>query len=218
MAGFSDRSFALLEGLAANNHKDWYAEHRQDFKDHLQEPFAKMLEMTSVLLDGDDPSLRGGKRTMFRQHRDIRFSKDKRPYNTHVSGLLTASGVKDESGGLAYAQITADGGMMACGYYMLTAKQLAPFRDKMIAEPKKWEAVIERIEAAGFAMDMSSQLSSMPRGFSDHKDHALVDYIKLKNLVVTQPLTRKDWTNGNVPNRLVALSKACAPLLRFNPA
>jgi len=97
-AGFSKTSFKLLEDLERNNDKDWMAERRDDFKTHLQEPFANMLKLVSIMLDGDDPTLSGGKNTMFRLHRDTRFSKNKAPYNLHVSGLLTKSGRKSESG------------------------------------------------------------------------------------------------------------------------
>jgi uncharacterized protein (DUF2461 family) len=46
---------------------------------------------------------------VFRIHRDVRFSKDKKPYKTHVSATLTRDGQK-MSPGMLYVHIEPEGG------------------------------------------------------------------------------------------------------------
>jgi uncharacterized protein (TIGR02453 family) len=91
---FTPRSFELLEELAANNEKTWYDEHRDELQTYLRKPFAVVLELATDRLAETAVPFVGGAKTMFRQHRDIRFSKDKSPYSTHISGLLMPSGTK----------------------------------------------------------------------------------------------------------------------------
>ena len=38
------------------------------------------------------------KKSMFRINRDVRFSKDKRPYNQHLSAILSPDGTKTSQG------------------------------------------------------------------------------------------------------------------------
>lgn len=102
--GFTDRSFAWFEGLRADNSTDWFDEHRDTYADHVRDPFVALLEELSVALSGSSLPLRGGSQTMFRTHRDLRFTDDPRPYNEQVSALLTRDGTKDEAGPLLYLE------------------------------------------------------------------------------------------------------------------
>ena len=75
---FTPRAFELLEGLAANNNRPWYDEHRQAFEAHLREPFAGMLEQATERLEDTRVPLAGRAKTMFRQNR-FDFLKTNRP-------------------------------------------------------------------------------------------------------------------------------------------
>ena len=88
-SGFTERSFGLLRELRENNETAWFHEHREQFRQYLLEPFEQLLEEASDRLAASDHPLRGGRRTMFRLNRDVRFSADKSPYTCQVSGLLT---------------------------------------------------------------------------------------------------------------------------------
>lgn len=97
---FSQTTFSLLRNLDRNNDKAWFDAHRDEIRVHVQEPFEATLDAVEDRLAGSALPLKGGKQTLFRMNRDIRFSNDKRPYNAHVSGVLTASGAKDDPNGL----------------------------------------------------------------------------------------------------------------------
>ena len=215
MAGFSSESFALLRGLEANNERDWFHARKADIKAHVQEPFAALLEaLTNRLSDAPRP-LMGGRRTMFRMNRDVRFSEDKRPYKTAVSGMLTASGAKDEGGGVLYLQIGTDGGFLGTGFHMLSPKQLAPIRDAVVERSDEWDAVLDGLRAAGRALDAGNSLSSMPRGYAEHAGHRHAESIKLKSLLLREDLTEADWTSGDVVDVAERLARDAMPLLRF---
>jgi len=212
---FTQKTFDLLDGLTANNEKAWYDEHRKDFDAHVRQPFALALELASDGLADSPLPLRGGAKTMFRQNRDVRFSKDKSPYSTHVSGVLTPSGTKAEKEGLVYVQLDSSGGMIACGYYKLSPADLGPIRDKIIDEPNEFALVLKDLQAAGLSLSEEDKLINLPRGYEPHADHNYADYLKLKSFVTMVPLGRGAWLDGDIVDCIVAYAKSCASLLAF---
>ncbi|MEM7772349.1 MAG: DUF2461 domain-containing protein [Cyanobacteria bacterium P01_E01_bin.6] len=212
---FTQKSFDLLEELEANNEKAWYDEHREDFEAYLREPFAEVLELASDRLAETATPLVGSAKTMFRQNRDVRFSKDKSPYNTQISGLLTPSGTKAEKSGLIYLQLDSSGGMMACGFYQLKASELAPIRDQIMEQPKAFSVVLKDLEAAGLFLSDEDKLKTMPRGYEAYSDHEYADYLKLKSLIVQTSLPKSAWLKGDVLERLFEYGTGCASLLAF---
>ncbi|MFC7378079.1 DUF2461 domain-containing protein [Brevundimonas sp. GCM10030266] len=109
-SGFAPADLAFLTGLAANNDRDWFAAHRAAYDDGLKPALAALIADTSTACAARDLPLSGDpKRSVFRIHRDPRFSKDKRPYKTHVSCTLTRDGQK-MSPGMMYIHIEPEGG------------------------------------------------------------------------------------------------------------
>ena len=212
---FTPKSFELLEGLAENNEKAWYAEHKSDFETYLRHPFARVLELAAEQLADTEMPLAGGAKTMFRQHRDIRFSQDKSPYSTHVSGLLTPSGTKSDKEGVFYLHLDASGGMMACGFYKLKAGELGPIRDRIIDQPQLFADVLAQLDQAGLALSEDEKLKSMPQGYKEHDDHEYAHYLKLKSFVTKTDLPKRVWLNDDLVERIVSYVSGCQALLEF---
>lgn len=212
---FTRDTFETLAELRANNSKAWMEENRARVDNHCREPFEKMINAISFAMQVNDISLSGSKTTMFRLHRDVRFSNDKSPYNSHVSGLLSPSGTKNEGRGVLYLQINPDGGRVGCGHYMLDAKALAPLRDKMVENPDGFNKALKAVENSGYALSMDNSLTNMPRGFKEHAEHELANYIKLKSLAVLVDIPKAHWIDGDIIETAVNLAQACGPLLAF---
>ncbi|NEQ44877.1 MAG: DUF2461 domain-containing protein [Leptolyngbya sp. SIOISBB] len=215
---FTHKSFELLQGLAANNEKAWYDEHRREFEDYLREPFAGVLERVTEQLEETDAPLAGGAKTMFRQHRDIRFSKDKSPYSTHISGVLTPSGTKAEKAGLIYVHLDSSGGMIVCGFYQLKAAELAPLRDLIIDRPTEFARVLQDLSQADLSLSDTDKLTTMPRGYGQYEHHEYADYLKLKSFIVEVSLGKGAWIEGDIVDCIVEYAKNCASLLEFGRA
>lgn len=212
---FTAKSFALLEDLVANNEKAWYDKHRDDFEAYLRHPFCQVLELATECLASTPIPLRGGSKTMFRQNRDTRFSKDKSPYNTHVSGLLTPSGTKTEKEGIVYVHLDSSGGFIACGFYQLKSAELMALRDYIIKEPEAFSRMLNDLKDAGLTLENSHSLSAMPRAYKEYENHPYADYLKLKNLMVKVSFDRRAWLDGDIVNCIVEQANNCASLLEF---
>ena len=215
MAAFTKRSFDLLSALAVNNTRDWYAANKPDVEAHLLAPFAKTLEAISFRMEVDGLPYRGGKKTMFRMHRDVRFSKDKSPYKTNVSGMLTPGGTRSEGSGFVYLHLEPDGSFAACGRYNLSPKALGPIRDKIVAEPERFGEIVDGLKANGLDLMRDLSLKSMPRGYAEHADHPHAEAIKLKSMVVKQDLSDADWLSGDVVPIVSQMTVHCRSFIEF---
>ena len=212
---FSPRAFELLDALAANNEKAWYDGNKPEFEAELRVPFVQMLEAITESLEGSIAPLIGSKRTMFRQNRDVRFSKDKSLYKTNVSGLLSPSGVKGEGAGILYLHLDATGGFMVTGFYQFPTAKLGLIRDRILENSKRFQQMLDSLALHDLDLDRASSLTRMPKGYEAHADHVHADYIKLKNFVVVQNMPKSAWTSGDVVDRATHLALASADFLGF---
>ena len=87
--GFPKDLFKFFDELKANNNRDWFQAHKEDYAERVQEParafiraIAPRLSKISPHIVADDRKVGG---SMMRIHRDVRFSKDKRPYDPRVA-------------------------------------------------------------------------------------------------------------------------------------
>ncbi len=220
---FSPKSFDLLKDLRANNSKEWYAENRAAFKDHLLQPFEDMLVATSERLKDREFAMSGGAQTMFRQNRDARFNKGPDVYHRYVSGMLSPSGTKSASHGVIYARLTITGGFLSVGFHDLSTQQLNKMRDHILQNPDRFKAIIADLQAAGltFPEDMDAfdmpglTLATMPRGYADHKNSDLAPFIRRKSFAIFESQTKKIWLDNAVLERIVEIYAAMEDFLKF---
>jgi len=108
--GFAAADLAFLTGLAAHNEREWFTANRAVYDEGLKPTLSVLIDALNGELSARGLPLAGDpKKSVFRIHRDVRFSKDKRPYKTHVSATLTRDGQK-LSPGLLYVHIEPEGG------------------------------------------------------------------------------------------------------------
>ncbi|GGX58613.1 TIGR02453 family protein [Litorimonas cladophorae] len=213
--GFSAQTFQLLEGIRDNNNREWFHANKAEIKEHCQDPFAFLLVCATQELSDHSVRLSGGKQTMFRLNRDVRFAKNKDPYNYHVSGTLTRSGLKNEQGGLVYLRLDPSGGRLGAGYFGLTAKRMGPIRDRILEDPDRFKTLVEDLAKHDLEFGTESSLTNMPRGFTDKADHELAWALRMKNFMVTRPMKRNDWKGDGVVETVVDFVKATTAVLEF---
>ena len=215
MTLISKTSFDLLDQLARNNTKDWYDAHKADIKTQCLAPFGEMLEHVSNRLMDSDRPLEGSAKTMFRMHRDVRFSKDKTPYKSSVSGVLTPSGTKAEMAGMVYVEMNASGGWVAGGFYKLPTAQLSLIRQRIIDEPDAFQTVLDGLSDAGTGLADMDRLTRMPKGFSEYEDHPFAEDIKRKSFIIRADVAMASWLNGDVTGIVADLACTVGPLVKF---
>ena len=86
----------FLGDLRRHNDRTWFNEHKERYERALREPFLEFIadagpELRTISKNlVADPRPSGG--SLFRIHRDVRFSKDKSPYKTHAGAHFPLGG------------------------------------------------------------------------------------------------------------------------------
>jgi len=215
MSVFSESTFQCLEELELNNNRDWFVENKKRLEQEVRGPFASLLETLSDLLSENGLPLHGGPKTMFRMNRDVRFSNDKSPYKTFVSGLLTTTGTKDISTGLIYIHLDSSGGFVVSGLYQPPTERLYELRTSMIEKQSEFSATLNSLRRAGLELDPTDATKNMPRGFSEYSDHEHSESLKLKNIMVRRDLQPSEWWKPGFDTELVQFAMASRPILEF---
>ena len=106
--------FAELE---RNNRREWYHENKRRYYAHVKEPFEELVGELIFRIGKQDPEIAIEPReAIFRLARDTRFSRDKTPYKTHASAVISPGGRKHEGPGM-YVQLSARGVDIGGGVY-----------------------------------------------------------------------------------------------------
>ncbi len=119
MTFFTKDSVRFWKGLAKNNDKAWFDEHRKDYETHLRQPYLKLAEALVEQVKEVEPEYEvAPKKAIYRINRDVRFAKDKTPYKTEL-GITVGRHEKHDPGWPAYTcRISVHGVWTAGGLYM----------------------------------------------------------------------------------------------------
>jgi uncharacterized protein (TIGR02453 family) len=157
--GFPATAFEWFAGLERDNSRTYFTAHRDVYERDVREALEDLL----MELAGDF----GSDVTVFRQHRDVRFSKDKSPYKTRTYGVVRAPA------GAAgfYVEVSRLGLFAGTGYYQLAADQLERYRAAVLQDGRDVSGIVDGLEAEGFEV-FGEALKTAPRGFPRDHEHA----------------------------------------------
>jgi uncharacterized protein (TIGR02453 family) len=168
--GFGEDAVDFYVGLAADNSKAYWQARRQVYESSVARP----LQALAAELEPEF-----GESKTFRPYRDVRFSADKSPYKEQA-----AMGLRGEGGGILYVQLSAEGLLLAGGYYEPARDQLDRWRRLQDQPSITWELdeVIGGLAAAGYPLGEGDPLKTAPRGWP--KDHPRIDLLRRRRLEV----------------------------------
>lgn len=186
--GFDPEGIAFLANLGRNNNKAWFESHRAIYERAIVTPALRFVESMDGALRAIAPSVRsepkvGG--SLFRIHRDTRFSVDQRPYKTHV-GIRFRDGDTATSskctGPLFYVEFDARRLRLGVGVKEFGPEALAHYRRAVARRrvAKEIERVVEGAREAGHTV-LGDLLARVPAAYSDQADNEL---LKRKGLFV----------------------------------
>jgi uncharacterized protein (TIGR02453 family) len=169
--GFPADAFEWFRGIETDNSKHYFSTHRETYEVAVRDALQGLLEELAAEF--------GGTVKMFRQHRDVRFSRDKSPYKARTYGVIA-----ERSGGRTalYAQLSSEGLFAGTGYYVLATDQLARFRDAVVNDVTgpELESAVRGVETAGVET-FGEALRTAPRGYP--RDHPRIELLRHKSLI-----------------------------------
>jgi len=105
----------FLQSLSKNNNREWFSEHRDTYTTAYNNMIGFADHLLFKMNQHDHIETPSGKQSLFRMYKDVRFSKDKTPYNTHWSGRFKRATKKLRGG--YYYQIGSGCSYIACGFW-----------------------------------------------------------------------------------------------------
>ena len=215
MSFFTDDYMQFFKELAANNNKDWFDDNRKRYETSVKKPFNAFVQvMIDRVQAEDDRVTMAPKDGIFRINRDIRFSKDKTPYKTSNSAIVSPGGKKDKTKPGMYFEFGPEHLRYYGGAHMLDKDQVQSVREAIAKDLKGFDKLInDKNFAKYFNGVLGEQQKRMPA--------------ELKAAAEEQPLIlNKGWyfysqfdadniTAPNLPDLLMDRYHAAQPLSRF---
>ncbi len=209
-------AFEFLRGLAANNEKAWFEANRATYESAVRDPVAALVASVTTELTKLGLPLEGdAKRSMFRLHRDTRFSHDKRPYKTSVGVVWFRQGGSKGSPGVLYFHLDPAGCFVGAAFWHPEPEVLDSIRERIRVHPDRFDAMQAELRRAKLGLEDGERLSRMPKGFEDLKGTPVDPALRLKNFVVRRPLSDRVVQGRTLPGTVAAFAAQALPLLRF---
>jgi uncharacterized protein (TIGR02453 family) len=178
--GWPAAALAFYAGLEDDNSKEYWTSRKAVYQEQVLRPMEELLEELGP--EFGDPKI-------FRPYRDIRFSRDKTPYKTHIGATLGVS---------RYVQLSADGLSAGAGRWHLEPAELTRYRAG-VAGPDGAElaALVAALEKDGVEVQGHGTLKSAPRGYPG--DHPRIDLLRHKGLTTWRHWNPEPWLSTPAP-------------------
>jgi uncharacterized protein (TIGR02453 family) len=224
--GFRPAALAFLRALSRHNDRTWFEANRARYEAELRIPMAALVEEVDVRLGTIAPEIVGHpRRSLFRIHRDVRFSSDKRPYKTNVAawfyhgggdGTVSGAGRSGAHGGAGfYFDIGPDASSIGGGIWMPPRPTLTRIRARIDEEHGSLERILRdagvRRRFGGLATE--GMLTRMPRGYPD--THPAASLLRHQSFTLGRGLTERELFSGRLPDLLARDFARLVPLVRW---
>ena len=193
--GWPAEALEFYEGLEADNSKSYWTANKAVYEEKILRPMADLTEELATEF---------GEPKIFRPYRDIRFSKDKTPYKTHIGVVVGETG---------YVQLSAEGLGAGAGMWEMNPGQLARYREAVAGDRPGAELVqiVAGLEQADITVHGHGALKSAPRGYP--ADHPRITLLRYKGLTAWQQWPAGPWLEGaGVRDRVVSFFRTTRPL------
>lgn len=203
---FQKDSLEFLKDLQKNNNRDWFTEHKPTFVAMQKQVKEIFLEMQTDLEKHDEID----KMKIYRIYRDVRFSKDKTPYNPRFAVSFSRLG-KQLRGGY-FLQIKPGESMLGGGFWQPEKEDLYRLRKEIEQDAVEFREILEDKDFKKYfgGKFEGDELKSAPRGFD--KEHKDIDLLRKKGFIAI-----RNFTDAEVlaPNFLEELDKSFKALRPF---
>lgn len=197
MSYFTKDFLDFFKELSANNHKDWFHENKKRYESSVKKPFAAFLnDLFDEIRKHDTEFKVEGKDCIARINRDIRFAKDKTPYNTHYTAFASRGGKKNKDiPGIFLRFGPEETGIMG-GCYMPPKEQLYGIRKAIGSNIPKFRKLIEEKDfVSKFGSIVGDEHKRIPLEFQEvHKKEPLIAKKQFYYVAQREPelILRKD--------------------------
>ena len=215
---FTPDFLKFFRDLARNNNREWFNEHKAEYKQVVVEP---MLEFIQAMAPGlkrisphfvADPRSNGG--SMFRIYRDVRFSKDKSPYKLHAACQFRHELGKDAHAPGFYVHFSPQEVLVGGGIWMPPNSELLKIRHTIVDNPNEWNRIKSAAEFKRYFGGVGGDgLKRPPRGFDPEHPH--IEDLKRKSFFAMRHEQPDIILGDDFVDEVEATFKAAKPLMEY---
>jgi uncharacterized protein (TIGR02453 family) len=217
-SGFGPKAIPFLKALDFHQSREWFLENRDLFEKELRDPFGDLVETLTERFAKAGLGLRGDrKKSLFRINRDVRFSKDKRPYNRHLSAILSPDGTKMEQG-VFFVHIGLERCFAGIAWWQPGPVLLLAMRKAIATRPGEFRALIAALKKNGLELDTEGAMKRTPRGFEHVTEPDLTAAIRNRHFAVRHAIDPAGIHTAALVDELVDFTMRAKPLLDWGRA
>lgn len=203
----------FLHSLSLHNDKVWFDAHKTDYlkaKETVAELAVKLIEGIRSFDETIGPLSVSD--CTYRIYRDVRFSKDKSPYKTHMGIFVNRGGKKSGYSGY-YFHIDGSGNhLLAIGNYFTEPQVLKVLREDIQLGGGDFRRILEGL-APGLVLDTDGALKKVPKGFPADSPDA--EFFRLKNFCLVMNLDDGFILSPDLPDEVLGIFRTGKPFLNY---
>jgi uncharacterized protein (TIGR02453 family) len=204
----------FLDNLSQNNEKTWFDSHRADYEtarkifndfiDHLIDEFRLSDHLQAL----------SAKDCVTRIYRDIRFTRDKSPYQTNFSAIIAPGGKKSPEQGYYVSIQPHDQSMVAGGLYMPSPEQLDRFRQVIARNAAPFKAITsDKAFVEQFGKIEGERLKTAPKGYD--RAHPEIELLRLKQVTIIHHASDQEVLAADFPGIVLTACRTMKPFLKY---
>jgi len=215
---FTPELFSFLRDLERNNDREWFAAHKSRYVEHVRDPLLGFIEAFEPRLRRISPhfvadaSPTGG--SMFRIHRDTRFSKDKSPYKTHAAAQFRHEMAGSVHAPGFYLHLAPNNVFAGAGLWRPDSASANAIRERIAAQAVAWKRIVAGGPFASGALAQAGEsLKRPPRGFDP--EHPAIDDLKRKDFIAVAMFDERVACSPDFLDRFTEACRAARPFMKF---
>ena len=214
-SGFSQEAITFLRGLERNNKREWFQPRKHIYDEHVRARLEALVNAINAEFAEFAPRyVTPVKKAIFRIYRDTRFSKDKRPYKTHIAATFYLQNLSKAAGPCFYFHFTSKELLVFAGVYMPEREELLAIRNLLGERHQEFRELLRGNTLRKFMGELQGeQLSRVPSGFD--KAHPAEDLIRRKQWFLESTIDGSLITSTRMLPEIINRFRAATPMIEF---
>jgi uncharacterized protein (TIGR02453 family) len=214
---FTPALFDFLRDLARHNDRDWFKANRERYERDVRDPLLRFVRDAGPGLARISPQILADPRpvggSMFRVHRDTRFSSDKSPYKTHAAAQFRHAWGKDAHAPGYYLHLEPGSVFWAGGVWRPDGASVTRIRAAIVHDPDGWKRIVR---SPAFRKRFSLEGESLKRApRTVPADHPLLEDLRRKDFVFVASDSEEGACAPGFLKRFVADCRAASRFMAF---
>lgn len=188
-AAIKKATLDFLQKLSSNNNREWFNKNKARYEEAKENAELFMDGLIAKMNTHDQLENSSGKKSLYRIYNDVRFSKDKSPYNPRFAGYLKRT--KPLLRGGYYIWIRPGGSRVGCGFSYPNADDLKRIRLDISTNHQDWKKMLKsKIITNHFGQMKGEVVKTAPRGFAI--DDPAIDLLRYKQFWFERTFTDRE--------------------------